>query len=97
MIKRHGSHKYDDNIEANLTLKKEDFDGFDDINHLDVEDFFGDQNLTLINLLEKLNMLLLYLCDYLCCFIILKKNYKVYYKILKIHISYYVFFFYEDY
>ncbi|XP_060178036.1 uncharacterized protein LOC132607972 [Lycium barbarum] len=38
------SRKYDDNVEANLTLKDDDFDRLDDITHLEVEDFFGDQN-----------------------------------------------------
>ncbi|XP_060190546.1 uncharacterized protein LOC132619758 [Lycium barbarum] len=38
------SRKYDDNVEANLALKDDDFDGLDDITHLEVEDFFGDQN-----------------------------------------------------
>ncbi|XP_047253687.1 uncharacterized protein LOC107844416 [Capsicum annuum] len=38
------SQKYDDNVEANLVLKDDDFDGLDDITHLEVEDFFGDQN-----------------------------------------------------
>ncbi|XP_047258911.1 uncharacterized protein LOC107844447 [Capsicum annuum] len=38
------SQKYDDNIEANLILKDDDFDGLDDITYLEVEDFFGDQN-----------------------------------------------------
>ncbi|XP_060210369.1 uncharacterized protein LOC132637274 [Lycium barbarum] len=38
------SRKYDDNVEANLALKDDDFDGFDDITHLEVEDFFGDRN-----------------------------------------------------
>ncbi|KAH0668953.1 hypothetical protein KY289_023446 [Solanum tuberosum] len=38
------SQKYDDNIEANLALKDDDFDDLDDITHLEVEDFFGDQN-----------------------------------------------------
>ncbi|XP_060212249.1 uncharacterized protein LOC132639880 [Lycium barbarum] len=38
------SRKYNDNVEANLALKDDDFDGFDDITHLEVEDFFGDQN-----------------------------------------------------
>ncbi|XP_060217057.1 uncharacterized protein LOC132644481 [Lycium barbarum] len=38
------SRKYDDNVEANLALKDEDFDGLDYITHLEVEDFFGDQN-----------------------------------------------------
>jgi len=27
-----------------LTLKDDDFDDLDDITHLEVEDFFGDQN-----------------------------------------------------
>lgn len=38
------SQKYDDNIEENLTLKDDDFDDLDDITHLEVEYFFGDQN-----------------------------------------------------
>ncbi|XP_049388695.1 uncharacterized protein LOC125853067 [Solanum stenotomum] len=38
------SQKYDDNIEENLALKDDDFDDLDDITHLEVEDFFGDQN-----------------------------------------------------
>ncbi|XP_047251358.1 uncharacterized protein LOC124886575 [Capsicum annuum] len=38
------SQKYDDNVEANLILKDDDFDGLDDITHLETEDFFGDQN-----------------------------------------------------
>ncbi|XP_049379837.1 uncharacterized protein LOC125844572 [Solanum stenotomum] len=38
------SQKYDDNIEANLALKDDDFGDLDDITHLEVEDFFGDQN-----------------------------------------------------
>ncbi|XP_060206363.1 uncharacterized protein LOC132634064 [Lycium barbarum] len=38
------SQKYDDNVEANLALKDDDFDGLDDITHLEVEDFFGDRN-----------------------------------------------------
>ena len=38
------SQKYDHNIEANLTLKDDDFDDLDDITHLEVEYFFGDQN-----------------------------------------------------
>ncbi|XP_060170489.1 uncharacterized protein LOC132601427 [Lycium barbarum] len=37
------SRKYDDNVEATLALKDDDFDGLDDITHLEV-DFFGDQN-----------------------------------------------------
>ncbi|XP_049363538.1 uncharacterized protein LOC125828266 [Solanum verrucosum] len=44
-VEAHGpSQKYDDNIEANLALKDDDFDDLDDITHLEVEDFFGDQN-----------------------------------------------------
>ncbi|XP_047262270.1 uncharacterized protein LOC124895875 [Capsicum annuum] len=38
------SQKYDDNVEANLVLKDDDFNGLDDITHLEAEDFFGDQN-----------------------------------------------------
>ena len=38
------SQKYDDDAEANLALKEDDFDGLDDITHLEDEDFFGDQN-----------------------------------------------------
>ncbi|XP_015160009.1 uncharacterized protein [Solanum tuberosum] len=38
------SQKYDDNIEANLALKDDNFDDLDDITQLEVEDFFGDQN-----------------------------------------------------
>lgn len=38
------SQKYDDNVEANLTFKDDDFDGLDDINHFKVVDFFRDQN-----------------------------------------------------
>ena len=38
------SQKHDDNIEAYLALTDDDFDDLDDINHLEVEDFFGDQN-----------------------------------------------------
>ncbi|XP_049345394.1 uncharacterized protein LOC125833775 [Solanum verrucosum] len=38
------SQKYDDNIEANLALKDDNFGDLDDIIHLEVEDFFGDQN-----------------------------------------------------
>ena len=38
------SQKYDDNIEANLALKNDDFNGLDDITHLEVEDFFEDRN-----------------------------------------------------
>ncbi|XP_015159716.1 uncharacterized protein [Solanum tuberosum] len=42
------SQKYDDNIEANLAFKDDDFDDLDDITHLEVEDFFGDRNYFLI-------------------------------------------------
>ena len=37
------SKKYDENVEANLTLKDDVFDGLDDITHLEFEDFFADQ------------------------------------------------------
>ncbi|XP_070002036.1 uncharacterized protein [Nicotiana sylvestris] len=38
------SNKNDDNAETNLALNDDDFQGLDDITHLEVEDFFGDQN-----------------------------------------------------
>ncbi|XP_047270550.1 uncharacterized protein LOC107873852 [Capsicum annuum] len=38
------SQKYDDNVEANLFLKDDDFYGIHDITHLEAKDFFGDQN-----------------------------------------------------
>nr|XP_016489657.1 PREDICTED: uncharacterized protein LOC107809520 [Nicotiana tabacum] len=38
------SNKNDDNAEANLALNNDDFEGLDDLTHLEVEDFFGDQN-----------------------------------------------------
>ncbi|XP_070025423.1 uncharacterized protein [Nicotiana sylvestris] len=38
------SNKNDDNAEANLALNDDDFQGLDDITHLEVKDFFGDQN-----------------------------------------------------
>ncbi|XP_019236605.1 PREDICTED: uncharacterized protein LOC109216848 [Nicotiana attenuata] len=38
------SNKNDDNAEANLALNDDDFQGLDDLTHLEVEDFFGDQN-----------------------------------------------------
>ncbi|KAF3645393.1 putative F-box protein CPR30-like [Capsicum annuum] len=41
---RGSSHKYDDNVEANLILKDDGFDGLDNITYLEAEDFFGDQN-----------------------------------------------------
>ncbi|XP_070029805.1 uncharacterized protein LOC107804743 [Nicotiana tabacum] len=46
-VRGHGngpSNKNDDNAEANLALNDDDFQGLDDITHLEVEDFFGDQN-----------------------------------------------------
>ncbi|TMW89313.1 hypothetical protein EJD97_017365 [Solanum chilense] len=36
--------QYNDNIEANLALKNDDFNNLNDITHLEVEDFFGDHN-----------------------------------------------------
>ncbi|XP_070003212.1 uncharacterized protein [Nicotiana sylvestris] len=38
------SNKNDDNAKANLALNDDDFQGLDDITHLEVEDLFGDQN-----------------------------------------------------
>ncbi|KAK4720242.1 hypothetical protein R3W88_018580 [Solanum pinnatisectum] len=38
------SQKYDENVEANLILKDDVFDGLDDTTHLEAEDFFGDHN-----------------------------------------------------
>lgn len=38
------SHEYNENIEANLALKNDVFDGLDDITHLKAGYFFGDQN-----------------------------------------------------
>ncbi|XP_070015904.1 uncharacterized protein [Nicotiana sylvestris] len=38
------SNENDDNAEANLALKDDDFQGLDDLIHLEVEDSFGDQN-----------------------------------------------------
>ncbi|XP_070039186.1 uncharacterized protein [Nicotiana tomentosiformis] len=38
------SNKNDDNAESNLALNDDDFEGLDDLTHLEVEDFFGDQN-----------------------------------------------------
>ncbi|XP_070009876.1 uncharacterized protein [Nicotiana sylvestris] len=38
------SNKNDDNAEANLDLNDDDFQGLDDLTHMEVEDFFGDQN-----------------------------------------------------
>ncbi|XP_049352796.1 uncharacterized protein LOC125817300 [Solanum verrucosum] len=37
------SQKNDENVEANLALKDDAFDGLDDITHLEAEDFFGDR------------------------------------------------------
>nr|XP_009778345.1 PREDICTED: uncharacterized protein LOC104227738 [Nicotiana sylvestris] len=36
------SNKNDDNADANLALNGDDFQGLDDLTHLEVEDFFGD-------------------------------------------------------
>ncbi|KAK4709648.1 hypothetical protein R3W88_004161 [Solanum pinnatisectum] len=41
---KESSQKYDENIEENLALKDDAFDGLDDITHLEAEDFFGDHN-----------------------------------------------------
>ncbi|XP_019228790.1 PREDICTED: uncharacterized protein LOC109209885 [Nicotiana attenuata] len=38
------SNKNADNAETNLALNDDDFQGLDDLTHLEVEDFFGDQN-----------------------------------------------------
>nr|XP_016474081.1 PREDICTED: uncharacterized protein LOC107795890 [Nicotiana tabacum] len=38
------SNKNDDNAEANLDLNDDDFQDLDDLTHMEVEDFFGDQN-----------------------------------------------------
>ncbi|TMW80425.1 hypothetical protein EJD97_020265, partial [Solanum chilense] len=38
------SQNYNENVEANLALKDDAFDGLDDITYLEVEDFFGDHN-----------------------------------------------------
>ncbi|XP_069148183.1 uncharacterized protein [Solanum lycopersicum] len=38
------SQKYDKDIEANLALKDDVFDGLGDITHMEVDDFFGDRN-----------------------------------------------------
>ena len=43
-IEEEPSQMYNDNIEANLTLKNDDFNNFNDITRLEVEDFFGDRN-----------------------------------------------------
>ncbi|XP_019253909.1 PREDICTED: uncharacterized protein LOC109232604 [Nicotiana attenuata] len=45
-VRGHGngpSNKNDDNAETNLALNDDDFQGLDDLTHLEVEDFFGDQ------------------------------------------------------
>nr|XP_016516170.1 PREDICTED: uncharacterized protein LOC107832804 [Nicotiana tabacum] len=44
MAARRSSNKNDDNAEANLALNDDDFQGLDDLTHLEVEDFSGDQN-----------------------------------------------------
>ncbi|XP_015072409.1 uncharacterized protein LOC107016459 [Solanum pennellii] len=38
------SQKYDKDVEANLALKDDVFDGLGDITHMEVDDFFGDRN-----------------------------------------------------
>ncbi|XP_015169906.1 uncharacterized protein [Solanum tuberosum] len=38
------SQMYNDNIEANLALKNDDFNDLNDVTHLEVDDFFGDRN-----------------------------------------------------
>ncbi|XP_015068837.1 uncharacterized protein LOC107013440 [Solanum pennellii] len=38
------SQKYDKDVEANLALKDDIFDGLGDITHMEVVDFFGDRN-----------------------------------------------------
>ncbi|XP_069148734.1 uncharacterized protein [Solanum lycopersicum] len=38
------SQKYDKDVEANLTLKDDVFNGLGDITHMKVDDFFGDRN-----------------------------------------------------
>ena len=38
------SQKYDKDVEANLVLKDDVFDGLGDITHMEVDDFFGDRN-----------------------------------------------------
>ncbi|TMW95482.1 hypothetical protein EJD97_008758 [Solanum chilense] len=38
------SQKYNKNVEANLALKDNAFEGLDDITYMKVEDFFGDHN-----------------------------------------------------
>ncbi|XP_015064703.1 uncharacterized protein LOC107009915 [Solanum pennellii] len=43
-VQAESSQKYNENVEANLALKDNTFDGLDDITHLEAEDFFGDHN-----------------------------------------------------
>ncbi|KAK4733404.1 hypothetical protein R3W88_007665 [Solanum pinnatisectum] len=43
-VKTRSSQKYDENVETNLALKDDVFDGLSDITHLEAEDFFGDRN-----------------------------------------------------
>ena len=38
------SQKYDKDIEANMVLKDNAFDGIGDITHMEVDDFFRDRN-----------------------------------------------------
>ncbi|XP_015072730.1 uncharacterized protein LOC107016930 [Solanum pennellii] len=38
------SQKFDKDVEANLPLKDDVFDGLGDITHMEVDDFFGDRN-----------------------------------------------------
>ncbi|XP_015080828.1 uncharacterized protein LOC107024370 [Solanum pennellii] len=38
------SQKYDKDVEVNLALKDDVFDGLGDITHMEVDDFFGDRN-----------------------------------------------------
>ncbi|TMX03202.1 hypothetical protein EJD97_017661 [Solanum chilense] len=43
-IQAGSSQKYIENVEANLALKDDAFDGLDNVTHLKAEDFFGDHN-----------------------------------------------------
>ncbi|XP_069145664.1 uncharacterized protein [Solanum lycopersicum] len=38
------SQKYDKDVEVNLALKDDVFDGLGDVTHMEVDDFFGDRN-----------------------------------------------------
>ena len=40
--------KYDENVESNVALKDDVFDGLDDITYLEANDFFGNRNWRLI-------------------------------------------------